>query len=121
MNNSNKPRLNTTEEMIEVLQAHERGERLQERRVDLGSYQQGTTEWVPCVGTPVFNFAARQYRVTPKPVEMHALITAAGNIKYGNTSRTIVERHLAARMRHFGDRGDRIVKMREVVEEEDAF
>jgi hypothetical protein len=115
MNNSNKPRLNTTEEMIEVLQAHERGETIESRRVGLGSYQQATS-W-DRASSPVFNFAAKQYRVKPKPIEIHALINASGQVKYANTNKTIVERHLASRIRHFGERGERIALMREVVQD----
>jgi hypothetical protein len=105
-------RRNTTAEMIEVLQAHERGETIESRRITIGEYQQGEAAYASA--TAHFNFAARQYRVKPKPVERYGIESASGKFFTTVATKESAERMAA---HHRG----RFFLMREVEETFDTF
>lgn len=50
----------TTQEMIEVLQAHSAGRKIQCRII-------GGDEWILCCDDPVWNFSSYEYRVSREP------------------------------------------------------
>lgn len=56
----------TTKEMIEVMQAYERGEQIQ-------FLEYGGVKWEDCVGEPYWNWGKYDYRVKPIPMCWRAM------------------------------------------------
>ncbi len=65
----------TPKEMIEVLQAFERGEKIEFLGLD--------TKWYLVNGEPTWNFHSNTYRIAkPEPKKMYAHIHRANNLTY---------------------------------------
>lgn len=93
--------MSTTAEKIEVMQAYERGEKIE------SSTPSGI--WVP-VGSPCWNWYAFDYRIAPKPLECWVVVSSGGNI---------LEAHKDERYARAVSTNEawRVVKMREVTDE----
>lgn len=96
--------MKTTREMIEVMEAHERGENIEMvHRYMSGAVWDETSD-------PGWNWIDFDYRVSPKPRECWAIFTAGNNVRMF-ASKAEAEKH-----HHVVEGTDSIVQMREVYE-----
>lgn len=65
--------MKTTAEKIAVMQAFERGEKIESANIGIKHFE-------PIVGNPLWNWYAMDYRVAPKLLECWALVGTDGNV-----------------------------------------